>query len=99
MIVKKRKIESALARAGHAIVESARRRNPFAVVPVQQGMILNCATHFTTFFKKNVQANKKPLNIQRAGSSTTQASILQKFGLSMAVKTKNGANLALKSVW
>ena len=65
--LKKRKIERVYSpEQWHAIIESARRRNPFTVVPVQQDMILNCATHLTTFFKKNVQASKKPLNIQRA---------------------------------
>ena len=47
------------------IIRSARRRNPFTIVPVDQKMVVAYSTCFSPFFKKTVQAKKKALNIQR----------------------------------
>ena len=65
--LKKRKVERVFVpEEWNAVIRSARRRNPFTVVPVTQNMVLGYSTYFSPFFKKTVQAKKKALNIQRA---------------------------------
>ena len=65
--MKKRKVERVFSPdQWYNVIRSARRRNPFVVVPVDQTMILDCSAHFSVFFKKNINAGKKKLNLQRA---------------------------------
>ena len=59
---KKRKQERICTPEGwYEVIKSARRRNPFVVIPIDQSMILDCGVHFSPIFKKTIQANKKPL--------------------------------------
>lgn len=65
--LKKRKTERVnTPEQWHRIIESARKRKPFVVVPVEQDMIMDGAAHFCPFFKKTIKAGKKLLNLQRA---------------------------------
>ena len=96
--LRKRKTERVFVPEGwHEVTKSSRRRNPFTVVPVTQSMVLGYSSHFSSFFKKTVQANKKPLNIQRA--MVIKVSMQKKFRFSMRSRKMNhGANLRWKSV-
>lgn len=65
--LKKRKTERVFVpEQWHEVIKSTRRRNPFAVVPITQSMVLAHPSHFASFFKKTVKAKKKALNIQHA---------------------------------
>ena len=46
-------------------MQSARKRNPFKIVPVTQDMVKDFGVHLSPFFKKTVRAGKQPFNIQK----------------------------------
>ena len=51
--MKKRKAERVyIPEQWHEVIESARRKNPFAVTSVTQELILNFSTYFVKYFKK-----------------------------------------------
>lgn len=50
----------------YEVIKSARRRKPFTVTPVSQGIVKDYVTHLAPFFKKSVRSGKQPLGIQKA---------------------------------